>query len=219
MSAYVDCVACACLIRSREPSCPFCGASQRPISVASTWPGLGLVIGLSLASFSCTGGEGGTGSTVADSADDADSNPPGDSQEADAVTYAGPDPWGTTTITTNDSLDTQEADAVTYAGPDESTTVGDSWTTTSGTTDATVGTTATTDSGEPCVPITEDPSGIGSECSNDGDCLDGYTCQAFQGIVLQMTCQVLCEQTCECPAGLACIEVADKSGVAWQQCG
>jgi hypothetical protein len=162
-----------------------------------------------------------------------------DSQEADATTYAGPDSWdssdtgplpgttttgeGTTTTTSSqDSLDSQEADAVTYAGPDESTSIGDSWTTTSGTTEVTTGTsedTATTDSGEPCVPITEDASGINLECNVDGDCPAGYTCQPFQGIVFQTTCQVLCEQTCECPAGLTCNETADKSGAVWHQCG
>ena len=253
MSAYLDCPACACLIRSGEPSCPFCGASQRPVFVSATRPRLGLVLGLGLASFSCTGGEGDSTTTVVDSQD---------SQEADAVTYAGPDTWngdvttesppeGTTTTTTTTNNDSSEADAVTYAGPDETTVIGDA---SIGTTDVTVGSASTTDTGETCVPVTDDASGIGGQCNDDGDCptppartpppvlgeagfphpqgggervgqcnddgdcLAGYTCQPFQGIVLEMSCQVLCEQTCECPAGLVCTPVADKSGAAWNQC-
>ncbi len=210
--AYVDCVACGFLIRSVEPSCPFCG-SRRLSSVSSSWPVLGLVIGLGLASVSCTGGEGDTIS---------------ESQEADAVTYGGPDtldggPWPTTTTgtTTNDSLDTQEADATTYAGPDETTSIGDPTTTTVGTTEVTTASsedTATTDSGEPCVPITEDASAIGLECEIDADCPAGYTCQPFAGIVLSTQCEILCEQTCECPAGLSCTEITDKGGATWHQC-
>lgn len=208
MPAYVDCPACACLIRALEPSCPFCGAAPPPVShpVARPGLGLGLVLSLGLASISCTGGNGGT-STAED-----------DSQEADAVTYAGPDSWDTTDQppTTNDS---QDADAVTYGGPDESTSITGGVTgtgTDTGTSDSS-GTSAT-ESGEVCEPITEDASGIGLECENDGDCLDGYTCQAFQGIVLTRQCQILCEQTCQCPAGLGCVEIADKSGVPWHQC-
>jgi hypothetical protein len=226
MSVYVDCSACACLIRSGEPSCPFCGTSQRPVSVLASRPRLGLVLGLGLASFSCTGGEGDSSSTVADTTTEVDTADgpntyPTETQEADAVTYAGPDSWdttespGATTTTTNDSLDTQEADAVTYAGPDETTTIGDATTTT----ETTGSTSATTDSGEVCDPITEDASAINNACNSDLDCPADYTCQPFQGIVLQMTCQVLCEQTCQCPAGLSCIEIADKSGATWGQCG
>ena len=186
--------------------------------ISAARPRLGLVLGLGLASFSCTGGDGGTTTNATTAADSQDP----DTSEADGVTYAGPDTWtgtteslpeGTTTTTTNN--DTSEADAVTYAGPDESTTIGDA---SIGTTDVTVGTASTTDTGETCVPITDDPSGIGGQCNNDGDCLAGYTCQPFQGIVLEMACQVLCEQTCECPAGLVCTPVADKSGAAWNQC-
>lgn len=193
--------------------------------VSASRPGLGLVLGLGLVSFSCTGE--GTGSTVADTADSADSL---DTNEADAVTYAGPDSWESSdtyvpppdTTSSSTTLDPADSsDAVTYAGPDESTTIGDA-TTSTGTTGETTGTTgetSSTDDGEPCVPITEDASGIGVACEVDGDCLPGYTCQPFQGIVQQLSCQVRCEQTCECPAGLACLEVADKSGASWFQCG
>jgi hypothetical protein len=72
--------------------------------------------------------------------------------------------------------------------------------------------------GEVCEPINEDPSGIGGECINDVDCLDGYTCQPFVGIVFQLSCQILCTQDCECPLGYTCIEIADKSGSTWHQC-
>lgn len=185
--------------------------------ISASLPRLGLALGLGFSSFSCTGGEGDSTSTVADSQDSQDS------QEADAVTYAGPDSFtdvttdtppgdGTTTTTNSDS---SEADAVTYAGPDETTSIGDV-TTIATDTDTSPG--STTDTGETCVPITEDASGIGSECAVDGDCPAGYTCQPFAGIVLEMSCQVLCEQTCECPAGLSCIAVADKSGASWNQC-
>jgi hypothetical protein len=96
---------------------------------------------------------------------------------------------------------------------------------TSGTTDATSGSTDGASSsegsttGEPCQPITEDPSGIGTNCRSDVDCLPGYTCQPFEGFVFQQTCQILCTLECECPAGLACLETADKSGAVWYQCG
>jgi hypothetical protein len=131
MAAYLDCLACACLIRVSEPSCPFCGATQRVVSAPSRL-GLGLVLGLGLglSMFGCVGEEG--EDTI------------GGSQEADAVTYAGPDdpthstPGGTDTI-----ADSQEADAVTYAGPDETTTAGD-YTTTGYDTTTSGGTTTTT---------------------------------------------------------------------------
>ena len=185
--------------------------------VGATRPGLALVLGLGLGAFSGTGAGGNTPATsVADDSTDSD--------YPDATTYAGPDafdttdsePWPTTTTTDSSTTD-DYPDASTYAGPDESTTTdgpgGSSTTDASGTTET------DTDTGEKCVPITEDPSGVGIQCESDMDCLPGYSCQPFQGIVLQTSCQVLCEQTCECPAGLACLDVADKSGMAWHQCG
>ena len=72
--------------------------------------------------------------------------------------------------------------------------------------------------GEPCTPITDDPTAIGTDCENDLDCPEGYTCQPFQGFVLQMQCQILCEEHCECPMGLTCNPTVDKSGVSWSQC-
>lgn len=73
--------------------------------------------------------------------------------------------------------------------------------------------------GEVCEPITDDPSFIGGECINDVDCPDGYTCQPFAGIVFQLSCQILCMEDCECPLGYTCLEIADKSGATWHQCG
>lgn len=97
-------------------------------------------------------------------------------------------------------------------------TTGDA-TTTVGTTEGTGTTEGSSSTGEVCQPITEDPSGIGGECTNDVDCPAGYTCQPFAGIVFQLSCQILCTQECECPAGYTCDEIADKSGSTWHQCG
>lgn len=86
---------------------------------------------------------------------------------------------------------------------------------TTGGTDSTDGTDTTT--GEPCMPITEDPSAIGQACMIEADCPAEYTCQSFQGIVLQQTCQILCTMDCECPMGLVCVPVMDKAA-SWMQC-
>lgn len=141
MSAYVDCFACACLIRAREPSCPFCGASQRIAPAPSPRLSLGLTLGLGLATFSCGDKEGDTAADMSDSIAN-------DDQNADAVTYAGPDDtWSSSSI----GNDSQEADAVTYAGPDETTSIGDGTTfgtTTDTTSGTTSGTTTDTDSQE-----------------------------------------------------------------------
>lgn len=186
-----------------------------------------MTLGLGLTVFGC--GDEGESDTGGDSIGDT-VDPSDPTYEADAVTYAGPDPWwtsdddggwtteiGTTTTTSNDSNDSWDADAVTYAGPDETDSIGDSWgTTTTGESSSSGGTES--DTGD-CEPITNDPSAIGNDCEVDADCPDGYTCQPFQGFVLQLSCQVLCEQTCQCSPGLTCNEVVDKSGVPWSQCG
>ena len=69
-----------------------------------------------------------------------------------------------------------------------------------------------------CEPITDDPTAIGDPCTGNGDCPAGYTCQPFSGIVPQESCQILCEQSCECPQGFQCVQVTDKSGIPWMQC-
>ncbi len=82
--------------------------------------------------------------------------------------------------------------------------------------------TGTTDGGsttEACMPISDDPSGIGMNCVSDLDCPDGYTCQPFVGFAFMQTCQILCENDCDCPVGLTCNETVDKTGVPWYQCG
>lgn len=124
MVAYVDCEGCGCLIRAEESRCPFCDRRGSLISSAALKL-FGLAAGLSLATMSCAADEG-NGDTIS-----------GDEQNADAVTYAGPDDAsitdpGTsesateTTTTTQGSVtyDPTDADAVTYAGPDESSSTG-----------------------------------------------------------------------------------------------
>lgn len=70
---------------------------------------------------------------------------------------------------------------------------------------------------EPCVAITEDANAIGANCAGDTECPPGYTCQPYSGIVVQYTCQILCEKNCDCPRGHACSEIMDK-GDTWSQC-
>jgi hypothetical protein len=153
MVAYLDCFACACLIRASEPSCPFCGASQRVVSSMPPRLGVGLALGLGLAVFGCGDDAGKDSVGEASSLSVGNDTPGNDSQEADAVTYAGPDPWDTTQgpdpTQGHDTIgnDSQEADAVTYAGPDESTTIGDA-----STTDAT--TSSTTDDSQEADAVT-----------------------------------------------------------------
>lgn len=115
-------------------------------------------------------------------------SPPGDSTSSDP---------GTGTGTASDT------------GGSEGGTTG-----TSGTTGGTEGSTT----GEPCMPITDDATAVGMVCETDLDCPDEYTCQPYVGFALQQTCQILCEQTCECPMGLTCTETVDKGGAPWFQC-
>ncbi len=83
-------------------------------------------------------------------------------------------------------------------------------------TDTGTGTSTGTDT-DSCQPITEDASAIGVDCRNDGDCPPEYTCQPFIGVAFQQTCQILCEEDCECPMGLTCTFTEDKMG-SWFQC-
>ncbi|WP_266219472.1 hypothetical protein [Paraliomyxa miuraensis] len=83
----------------------------------------------------------------------------------------------------------------------------------------TTGEASTGTTGEACMPLSDDPSFIGVDCMSDLDCPDGYECQPFEGFVFQLQCQILCTQTCECPLGLSCNPMMDKSGASWMQCG
>lgn len=87
--------------------------------------------------------------------------------------------------------------------------------TTTGATTGDAGTGGPSDTG--CAPITEDASAIGTTCQIDDECPPGYTCQDFEGVVLEQSCQIRCEADCECPTGLSCVEVTDKAH-AWMQC-
>lgn len=68
-----------------------------------------------------------------------------------------------------------------------------------------------------CTVVSDDPSGIGMVCELDEQCLQGYTCQSFEGFVVERSCEILCEADCECPVGYGCVEVMDKVKT-WQQC-
>lgn len=134
-----------------------------------------------------------------------------DSQSPDA-SGSGESPGDTTGPADSGPTSTEDG----TAGPIDTTGTGDTGDTGTGTG---TGTTGTGTTGEACDPITEDPSGIGTECRSDLDCLPGYTCQSFEGFAFQQTCQILCTMACECPMGLACLETSDKSGAVWFQCG
>jgi hypothetical protein len=152
-------------------------------------------------------------STGEDSANNGTGSPPTtDSQGVETGTGPVPGdtsgPLDTGPLTTDGTEDTGASDT-------ESTATDG---TTGGTTGSTEGSTEGSTTGDVCEPITHDPSGIGTDCSNGGACLPGYTCQPFVGFVLQETCQILCTMDCECPAGLSCVETSDKVS-AWYQCG
>ena len=68
-----------------------------------------------------------------------------------------------------------------------------------------------------CGLITEDASKIGVDCSNGGLCPTGYTCHEFQGITVTKSCEILCEQDCQCPTGTLCVMRSDKA-TSWKQC-
>ena len=160
MVGYVDCEGCGCLIRAEESACPFCDRRGGLIP-GGALKFLGLVVaGLSLGTVSCVS-EDGSGDSISGDEDDADavtyagpddaSITETDSQDsvtynptdADASTYAGPDDESSSVTQDSVTYDPTDADAVTYAGPDESSS-----------TDATVtdtetssGTDTTTDTG------------------------------------------------------------------------
>lgn len=74
-------------------------------------------------------------------------------------------------------------------------------------------------SGDVCEPAA-DGAAIHQDCGPMGAmCPPGYTCQPFSGIVDQLSCQILCEDDCECPEGTTCNEVTDMTMTIWHQCG
>jgi hypothetical protein len=166
--------------------------------------------GLNVQGMSGTGGST-TTSVLTDPSGPASGE--GDDQAATAGATGGTNPGADSTGSGSDSPPNDEsgtASATTTAtGASEGS---------SGASEGSSGASEST-TGEACDPITDDPSGIGALCRGDLDCLPGYTCQPFQGIVFQQTCQILCTMSCECPMGLACLETSDKSGAVWYQCG
>lgn len=69
----------------------------------------------------------------------------------------------------------------------------------------------------PCVPITTDDSAIGFNCISAADCPESYTCQLSLDGVVSRSCQIVCTEDCECPAGHTCEPHSDDSGT-WMQC-
>lgn len=161
-----------------------------------------------------------TGDSSSTAADDATSTGMPD------ATTDGTETSATTESDDGDSSSSGSTSAGT-TGTDDGTTDG---TTDGGTTDG--GTTGGgtdpgsseggSDTGMACLPD-DDGAAIGSDCGPGGAmCPECYTCQPFVGFVLQETCQVLCEPElggADCPAGLSCMMVADKTGMPWHQCG
>jgi hypothetical protein len=84
-------------------------------------------------------------------------------------------------------------------------------------TDATDVTDAT--ASDACVPRVADLAASGHTCAGagTGDCPAGYTCHPDEGVVLALTCRVLCALDCECPASARCVEMADKVS-HWHEC-
>jgi len=67
------------------------------------------------------------------------------------------------------------------------------------------------------VPITEDGSAIGQNCANS-ECPDGYECHENQGFQVTYTCEIPCEENCECPEDHACQEFLDKTQIPYWRC-
>ena len=159
----------------------------------------------------------------------SDDGVPGQGQNSTATTEASDEPTTTgetAAQTPDDGVDAGQGstgDPGTTTAEPPGTTGGDDSEGTAATGSETGGTTGSggesegSTTGEICEPITEDPSGIGVECRTDLDCEPGYTCQAFEGFVLDLSCQILCEDTCQCPMGLTCTFTQDKAK-SWFQC-
>jgi hypothetical protein len=163
---------------------------------------------------SSTSGEPNDGSGNATTIDDgvggdATMSGSGAASGSDDATQGSPETSSTSGPATDDGI-TTDASSTDASTTDASTT--DASTTDASTTDAST-------TGEPCDPITEDASAINVDCLSDLDCPVDYTCQPFVGFAFQQTCQILCTETCECPMGLTCLEIIDKTGIPWHQCG
>jgi hypothetical protein len=76
---------------------------------------------------------------------------------------------------------------------------------------------ATGAGGSGCTAKTMDASGIDGACQKDDDCPTAYVCQAFNGVVVTYSCQILCTTSCDCPTGHSCMTVSDQDN-SWTQC-
>lgn len=132
MARFYDCPSCACLVRLRDPSCPFCDAPLRS-GAAPSWLALGLTLGLGAATMSC--GEKDE-DTMESSTTEEGSTTEGTTAATEMTTSSSSEGTGDTTIddlttsststsssTTSSSTTWDTADASTYAGPDETATI------------------------------------------------------------------------------------------------
>lgn len=65
--------------------------------------------------------------------------------------------------------------------------------------------------------VTLDTSKLGTSCGADGSCADGLSCARYYGIAGPSgpefsSCEVACDTGQECPAGTACVTIADGPG-------
>jgi len=158
---------------------------------------LSFAVPLALALFGCPGDDTTTTTSGASST--------GSTGAADSTT-AVPGTSSTTAVGTDSTGSSTTTDASTSSTTAMDTTVGMA-------TDSSGG--SSTGPGA-CPPA--DGASIGVDCK-PGTCPECYTCQPFEGIVFQQQCQILCESVADCPPGLECTMVVDKTGMPWQQCG
>lgn len=131
MAYHYDCPSCACLVRTRDTACPFCGAALRS-GAAPGWRVLGLVVSLGAATVSCsdkdadtmeTSDEGHTseeGTTTTTGVSSTNPSGTGDTTMDDMTTSSGS---ASSSSTTAGGTTWDTADASTYAGPDETATI------------------------------------------------------------------------------------------------
>jgi hypothetical protein len=109
MRPLIDCPDCACLLDTREPACPFCGAVVRR---TDGWSVLGLGFMIGLATAAC-GDKSGTSTGT-------ESTSTGDTSGTDA-TGTGTGTTGTTDVGTtigDSAVPTTFGETAAYAGPD-----------------------------------------------------------------------------------------------------